>query len=228
MQNLRLGLTFICISSLLGLCGCFSIYDKNSASNYGSRTGNAPQDTTRAYQTEQQNSIVSHRHSTLQFNQALGEKVAAMNGVNSCIVMMADKTAYVAILIDNTASGTKSGPMETNNAGTVRGLYNPSTPFNDYMDPNLLTNGSNNYETVQYHDQITHLFKQKIAEKIRSLQPNVSDVYISANRDYVNELNRLAQEAWGGHDLTPYLPEFDAISERIFGTLPTIPTQSEQ
>ena len=228
MNIMRLGLTILCMGSLIGLCGCFSWYDNSSATNYGSRSGEARQDTTRAYQTEQQNSIVSHHHSTLEMNQFLSDQVAAMNGVNSSIVMLADQTAYVAIMIDNTATGTKSSPQETNNAGTVRGLYNPRTPFNDYADPNLLATGTNSYETVRNHEQITHLFKQKIAEKIRLLNPMVSDVYISANRDYINELNRLAQEAWKGQDLKPYLPLFDTVSERIFGTQPTIPTQSEQ
>ncbi|NHN32331.1 YhcN/YlaJ family sporulation lipoprotein [Paenibacillus agricola] len=228
MNNRRFGLAILCFSCLIGLCGCFSWYDQNSATNYGSRNGETRQDTTRAYQTEQQNSLVSHQHSTLEMNPFLSEQVAAMDGVNSCIVMMADQTAYVAIMIDNTATGTKSTPTETNNGGTVRGLYNPSTPFNDYADPNLLATGTNSYDTVKNHEQITHLFKQKIAEKIRLLNPLVSDVYISANRDYINELNRLAQEAWKGQDLKPYLPMFDSLSERIFGTLPTIPTQSEQ
>jgi hypothetical protein len=160
-------------------------------------------------------------------NQFLSDQVAAMNGVNSAIVMLADSTAYVAITIDNTASGTKSSNRETNNGGTVRGLYNPAQPFNDTADPNKLATGTNSYETVQHHEQITHLFKQKIAEKIRSLQPTVSDVYISAHRDYINEMNRLAQEAWKGNDLKPYIHEFDAMSEYIFGTQPTHPTRTE-
>jgi YhcN/YlaJ family sporulation lipoprotein len=229
MRTIRFGLAALCITSIVGLSGCFSWYD-DSGNNYGSRSEASPadQNTSRAYQTEQQYSNVSHKHSTLSMNQFLSDQLAAMDGVNSSTVILADNTAYVAILIDKTATGTRSGPLETNNAGTVRGLYNPHDRFNDTMDPNKLTHGSNSYDTVQYHDQITHRFKQKIAEKIRSLQPNVSDVYISANRDYINELNLIAQEAWKGNDLSPFLQEFDAWSERIFGTMPTIPTQSEQ
>ncbi|MCR8633854.1 YhcN/YlaJ family sporulation lipoprotein [Paenibacillus radicis (ex Xue et al. 2023)] len=227
MRFNRIFLGIVCSSSLFGLCGCFSWYDYNSASNYGSQRDEHRQDTSRAYQTAQQYTTVSHNHTRLEMNQFLSDQVAAMNGVNSAIVMMADNTAYVAIIIDSTASGTKSSTRETNNGGTVRGLYNPATPFNDYADPNKLATGTNSYETVQHHEQISHLFKQKIAEKIRSLQPTVVDVYISAHRDYINELNRLAQESWKGNDLTPYVKEFDAISDYIFGTQPTIPTQSE-
>jgi len=226
MRQFRFILGIICTSSLLGLCGCFSWYDYNSANNYGSQRDPHRQDTSRAYQTAQQYSIVSHKHSRLEMNQFLSDQVTAMSGVNSAIVMLADNTAYVAIIIDSTATGTTSANNETNNGGTVRGLYNPARPFNDYADPNMLATGTNSYRTVRNHEQITHLFKQKIAEKVRSLQPTVTDVYISANRDYINILNKLAQEAWKGKDLTPYIPEFDAVSEAIFGTQPTHPTQS--
>ncbi|OXM84914.1 YhcN/YlaJ family sporulation lipoprotein [Paenibacillus rigui] len=227
MSYFRLITTILCTSSLIILSGCFSWYDYNSANNYGSRRDEPRQDTSRAYQTQQQYAVVSHKHSNLEMNQFLSDQVAAMDGVNSAIVMLADNIAYVAITIDKTATGTHSAPNETNNAGTVRGLYSPYTPFNDSADPRKLATGSNSYDTVMNHDQITHLFKQKIAEKIRSLQPTVADVYISANRIYINVMNRLAQLAWSGNDLKPYLPEFDSISESIFGTQPTVPTQSE-
>lgn len=229
MANIKTALAIVCTSSLMLLGGCFPTYDYNSANNYGSKRDEPKQDTSRAYQTQQQYAFVSHKHSTLDMNQFLSDQVTAMDGVNSAIVMMADNTAYVAILIDRTATGTISGQSgnETNNEGTVRGLYSPHTPFSDYRDPRMLATGSNSYHTVKNHDHITHLFKQKIAEKIRSLQPTVTDVYISANRDYINELNILAQEAWKGNDLTPYLPHFDAVSEQIFGTRPTNPTGSE-
>lgn len=227
MTYFRLLLTILCTSLVIPLGGCYSWYDYNSANNFSSKRDAPNADTSRAYQTQQQYAAVSHKHSNLEMSQFLSDQVAAMDGVNSAIVMLADNIAYVAITIDKTATGTHSSPSETNNAGTVRGLYSPYTPFNDSADPKKLATGTNSYETVMNHEQITHLFKQKIAEKIRSLQPTVADVYISANRIYINEMNKLSQAAWSGKDLRPYLPEFDALSESIFGTQPTIPTQSE-
>lgn len=227
MSYFRLITTILCTCSFILLGGCYSWYDYNSANNYGSRRDASKDDTSRAYQTQQQYAAVSHKHTNLEMSQFLSDQIAAMDGVNSAIVMLADNIAYVAITIDKSASGTHSAPSETNNAGTVRGLYNPYQPFNDSADPNKLATGTNSYDTVMNHEQITHLFKQKIAEKIRSLQPTVQDVYISANRIYLNVMNKLAQEAWSGHDLKPFLPEFDSISESIFGTQPTIPLQSE-
>jgi hypothetical protein len=228
MLYFRISLFIICTSSLLCLGGCFSWYDYNSANNYGSRRDPRPQDTSRAYQTQQQYTNVTHKHASLEMNQFLSNQLAAMDGVNSAIVIMADSTAYVAITIDNSASGTAGFSRATNNYGTVRGLYDTRRPFDDHADPRDLDTGANNYATVPRHEQISHLFKQKIAEKIRSLQPTVADVYISANSAYINAFNRLAQASWSGHDLKPYIPEFDMIVENTFGTQPTLPTQSEQ
>ncbi|SDD78972.1 hypothetical protein SAMN02799630_04047 [Paenibacillus sp. UNCCL117] len=212
------------------LTGCFSKYDYNSANNYGSKRDQPRQDTSRAYQTAQQHAPVSHRIANLEMNQFLSDQVAAMDGVNSAIVMMGDNIAYTAITIDSTASGTRGGDIkgtETNNYGLVKGLYNPYTPQSDNANPDDLISGSSGAETEMHHEHLSHLFKQKIAEKIRLLQPSVTDVYISANRIVVNEFNRMAQESWQGRSLEPYKNSFIELMERTFGTEPTIPNQAE-
>ncbi|WP_159887223.1 hypothetical protein [Paenibacillus puerhi] len=211
------------------LTGCFSWYDYNSASNYGSKRDLPRQDTARAYQTAQQYAPVNHQITKLEMNQFLSDQVAAMNGVSSAIVMMGDNIAYTAITIDSTATGTRGGELrgtETNNYGLVKGLYSPYSPQSDYADPDKLIT-SNGAETEMHHEHLSHLFKQKIAEKIRSLQPTVADVYISANRTVVNEFNRIAQESWHGRSLEPYRPQFIDMMERTFGTAPTVPNQAE-
>lgn len=220
----------------VSVTGCFPNYDYNSAQNYGSRREASPQDTSRAYQTQQQYATVSHKVTKLDLNQMLSDQVQAMDGVHTAIVMMGDNTAYVGITLDNTASGTRSGDShigprgmgsvgeETNNYGIVKGYYSPT---NDYANPDELISGVQGGDTVMNHEDLSHLFKQKIAEKIRMTQPTVVDVYISANRDFVNELNRYAQEAWQGRSLEPYRAQFVTLAERIFGTGVTVPTQSE-
>lgn len=232
MQLFRHAFYALCIGALAVLAGCFPTYDGRNASNYGSKKEPSPQNTSRAYQTQQQYSSVTHQYSKLEMSQFLSDQVQAMNGVNSSIVMLADNNAFVALMIDSSAAGThgytpkgRTGgdSGETNNAGMVRGLYNANSPLNDHYDPNMLNIGANNYETVKHHEFLTHEFKQKIAEKIRSLQPSVHDVYISANRDFLNQLNMYAQESWKGNSLQGYLPEFNATVTQIFGTAPTLP-----
>ncbi|MGO4276893.1 YhcN/YlaJ family sporulation lipoprotein, partial [Paenibacillus sp. TAF58] len=96
-------------------------------------------------------------------------------------------------------------------------------PFNDTMSSNDLNNGFNSYETAVHHDMLSHRFKQAMAEKIRTLQPNIMDVYISANRDFLNKMNNYAQESWKGHSLMPLLTDFNQTVTRVFGTAQVLP-----
>ncbi|TVY10332.1 hypothetical protein FPZ49_09180 [Paenibacillus cremeus] len=234
MRISRFTMTAVSISmATVLLTGCFSKYDYNSASNYGSKRDAPRQDTSRAYQTQQQYAPVSHKVTKLEMNQFLSDQVAAMDGVSSAIIIMGDNVAYTAITIDASATGTKGGSgiygagSETNHYGIVKGLYNPYTPQDDSQHPSVLISPGNGAETEMHHEHLSHLFKQKIAEKIRSLDPSVQDVYISANRTVVNEFNQLAKESWNGRSLEPYREQFISLVEGTFGTSPTIPNQAE-
>lgn len=212
------GFHCLLLASILSLSGCYSqTGEKRSAYNYGSQK-DAPPEQPRAYGTQQPGDIMLHGNTKLDFSQSLTDKVVALDGVNSAIVMLTDRNAYAAILIDNTATGTRgaNSRKETNNSGTSLGSYNPFT-FSQYADPNQLATGYNNYETVEHHADISHHFKQKIAETIRLANPAVHDVYISANRDFINQLNAYAQESWKGNSLSPYVHDFNASVNRIFG-----------
>lgn len=191
-------------------------------SNYGSPVENSP-DTERAYQTQQQYGSVTHNNKKLEFSQLLSTQVNTLNGVNTSIVMVTDQNAYVALQIDSSAYGTKGGIRETNNSGTFRGLFNPHAPHTDGMDPSKLNTGVNNYETAQNHSQLSHRFKQTIAEKIRLLEPRLKDVYISANREFLNEMNGYARESYSGYSLMPHLPAFNQTVTKVFGTRQSLP-----
>ncbi|MDQ0917755.1 YhcN/YlaJ family sporulation lipoprotein [Paenibacillus sp. V4I5] len=181
------------------------------------------EETERSYQTQQLYGPVTHNNTKLEYSQFLSNQLHAMNGVNTAIVMTTDQNAYVALMIDSSAVGTKGTTRETNNQGTSKGFYNDNAPFNDYLPSNDLNNGYNNYETAVHHDMLSHRFKQAMAEKIRTLQPNIMDVYISANRDFLNKMNNYAQESWKGHSLMPLLTDFNQIVTRIFGTAQVLP-----
>jgi YhcN/YlaJ family sporulation lipoprotein len=199
------------------------LYGPPSAdTHYGAPVENV-METERAYQTQQLYGPVSHDNKQLTYSKVLSDRVNDVNGVNTAIVMVTDHNAYVAILIDNTAASTKGNSRETNNQGTNTGIYNPNAPDTDYMQPNSLNTGVNNYETAINHDLLAHRFKQRIAEKVRSLQPHLMDVYISANRGFVNEMNNYAQESWKGNSLAPYIPKFNQLVTKVFGTNQVLP-----
>ncbi|NEW06946.1 hypothetical protein GK047_13125 [Paenibacillus sp. SYP-B3998] len=190
--------------------------------NFGSPSENST-DSERAYQTQQFSGPVSHNNKQLAYSQFLSNQLNALNGVNTAIVMTTDQYAYVALMMDSTAIGTKNTTRETNNQGTSKGFYNDHAPSNDSMSSQDLNTGYNNYETAVHHDLLTHRFKQTIAEKIRSLQPNLLDVYISANRDFLNKMNSYAQQSWKGNSLMPLLTDFNQTVERVFGTAQVLP-----
>lgn len=211
---------------LLTLSGCAENgreYGKSpDHTNFGAPVEKT-EETERSYQTQQLYGPVTHNNSKLEYSQFLSNQLHAMNGVNTAIVMTTDQNAYVALMIDSSAVGTKGTTKETNNQGTNKGFYNDNAPLNDSMPSNDLNNGYNSYETAVHHDLLSHRFKQAMAEKIRSLQPNIMDVYISANRDFLNKMNSYAQESWKGHSLMPLLTDFNQTVTRVFGTAQVLP-----
>lgn len=208
------------------LVSCTQKYNHGpQASNYGTPLSNDSLEIDRAYQTQQLVRNVTHDNTKVEYNSYLSNEVMALDGVNTAIVMVTNENAYVALLIDNTATGTRGSPLETNNQGTNVGIYNPSAPLSDYIPPHALHNGSNNYETSKDHRTLSHRFKQLIAQKIRSLQPDLLDVYISANRDFVNDMNNYAQVNWRGQSLQSHLPEFNQKVTEIFGTAQQLPNR---
>lgn len=190
--------------------------------NFSSTTDYA-YDSERAYQTQQLYGPVVHNNKKLEYSEYLSNQAKAVNGVNTAIVMVTDHSAYVAILIDHTATNTRGSGKETNNEGARVGIYNAASPESDAMNPDNLTNGVNNYDTSMDHKTLSHRFKQTIAKKLRMAQPQLKDVYISANRDFVNQMNKYAKENWKGNSLDPYVAEFNQIVTQLFGTAQLLP-----
>ncbi|OCT11231.1 hypothetical protein A8709_06005 [Paenibacillus pectinilyticus] len=177
----------------------------------------------RAYQVQQLSGPVTHNNTKLEYSQYLSDELHKLDGVNTAFVMTTNQNAYVALMIDSSAAGTKGTTKETNNQGTNKGVYNDNNPYDDSIPRTDLNKGYNSYETAVHHDLLSHRFKQAIAEKIRLLQPNLMDVYISANRDFLNKMNSYAQESWKGHSLMPLLTDFNQTVTRVFGTAQALP-----
>ncbi|GIP34831.1 YhcN/YlaJ family sporulation lipoprotein [Paenibacillus sp. J2TS4] len=218
--HLNRSLYFAMIAILVVLTsGCYDLNaDRRNANNYGSsKEVPRAEQGNRTYGIQQQSTAL-HNNSSLVFSQKLSREVESLDGVNSAIVMLTDHNAYCAILVDNSATGTTgstSERKETNNSGTSLGRYNPFT-FNQYANPNDLATGINNYDTVEEPDRLAHGFKQTIANKIREAHPSVQQVYISANRDFINQMNTYAQESWKGYPLDSYVEQFNTTVKQLF------------
>jgi hypothetical protein len=213
----------MCIFALLGLliASC-SIYSggKDSKGKYeGSLSDPSIYESSRMYGSNEPGSIVIHNNTKLRYSRELSGMLANVPGVRSAIVMLTEKNAYAAILIDDSVNGTlgTKSKQETNNAGTSIGTYDPDT-LNQSVENWRLATGINNYRTVQNHEGISAPFKQKIATTLRAANPLIYEVFISANRDFVNQLNAYAIESgWGEKTLESRINAFNGTANRLFG-----------
>jgi hypothetical protein len=211
---------FALIGLMIAACGIFYSGDKGGNSkNYTSLNDPNIKSGSRMYGANEPGGIVIHNNKKLRYSRELSNKLANIPGVRSAIVMLTERNAYTAILIDNSATGTR-GPNsreETNHAGTSLGTYDPHT-LNQTVENWRLATGINNYETVQNHEDITAAFKQKIAITLRAANPQVHEVFISANRDFINQLNAYAIESgWGETTLDNRIDAFNGTANRLFG-----------
>ncbi|WP_208543867.1 hypothetical protein [Paenibacillus protaetiae] len=189
----------------------------NSDEDYGSReTGDPKMIGGKMYGASSGNPY-QHDNSFFEYSSKLSNAISSLNGIAGAIVMLTDKNAYAGIMLDWTAVGTKgsSKTSEQNNGGMGEGVYNHQNG-SPYWDNRKLVTPYNSYFSVNDHSELSSELKQTIAVKIREMAPMVQEVYISANKEYVNELNEFAKEAWLGHSLMPWLNDFNILVKHQF------------
>lgn len=172
-----------------------------------------------------------HLNNHVEYSYMLSRKLSKTQGVAAAVVMLTDKNAYVGLVLDWTAVGTKraggKAMQEQNNTGTTKGVYNIENG-NPYWNNQDLVTPYNSYFSVSDHKMISAELKQTVAVKLRQLSPYVQEVHISANRHFVNELVDYARETWMGRPLRPYLKEFNTLVDYEFGEGTTLPLRLKQ
>jgi YhcN/YlaJ family sporulation lipoprotein len=206
------------------LMGCQSKETKkfeSSSSDYGSRH---PHSSPRMLQGNQLYGASSlsgnhHENKKLEYSTELSTALSDMNGVYSGLVMVTDKNAYAAFMFDNSATGSKGRgtPRESNYIGSTRGMYDTRTG-NQTADPNQIATGINTYFTEKSPANLSSEFKQQIALTLREKNPQLEEVYITANRDFINQMNVYYTESMHGVDLNHYLNDFNELVKQHFGT----------
>jgi hypothetical protein len=215
-------LSAVCLTlvGMLTLVGSYEANpgDKRNLTNYSSKSSESKLDTgPRAYGSEL-NGLLAHRNTRLAYSQRLSDAVSDIPGVAQGFVMLTESNAYAAVLLDHTGTGMLGGnasKYELDNTGTQEGSLDGVTG-RDTENPDRIASGKNSWMTTENHENLSHPFKQTIALKIRELQPDVKDVFISANRDFVNQMNVYAQENWMGRPLDGYVQQFNAICDQVF------------
>ncbi|MFD0588752.1 hypothetical protein ACFQZE_12195 [Paenibacillus sp. GCM10027627] len=215
----RMALLLLTIALVCSLSACnYEQLVQQSDSDYGSRKPGDPKAMGAKAYGPLSNNAHQHDNAFFEYSSILSNKVSSLGGVASAIVMLTDKNAYVGLMLDWTAVGTKGkgGTEEQNNGGTNRGGYNANNGSLNGNGRNLV-NPYNSYFSVNDHNNLSHELKQTVAKLVREHLPAVQEVHISANMELMNDFNEFAKEAWGGRSLTPWIDPFNAVVKHHFG-----------
>lgn len=96
------------------------------------------------------------------------------------------------------------------------GLFNPNNVrMND-------TKGPTTYTKMNDHDQaeeeVSDQMKKKITAKIKEMAPEVKNVYISANADFVGRAQGYVNDVTEGRPISGFIDEFQTMMDRLFPT----------
>ena len=216
-MNKRIIFTASIAALMAAMTACTSDYQKdfeNSAYDYGSRTELHEQYRSMSYSAQ----TADHDNKSLQLDKAAGDAVDRMPGIRSSLVFVTDKNVYVALVLDDTATGTKGRGKMLRSDRTIA-----SRGIDDYSDasyklpPGHALMERYSYNTVPDPNGLSSELRNEVTAVIRQHYPEVTNVFISANRDYVNRLIQLAHEVWQGKPLDPYLEEFNTMAKGHFG-----------
>lgn len=146
-------------------------------------------------------------NTNMEMSQQIADGIAAMDEVETSYVMMAGNNAYVAVKLHPGAAISNG----TNNDNNANGQDNGG---------NMNNNGMNtpNPDAATSIEEITPEVKEKIAAKVKELNANIKDVYVSANPDFMERMNVYANEFRNGRPLSGFVEEMAAIVERVFPT----------
>ena len=167
-----------------------------------------------------------HDNKHFEYSAELSRKVAFLPGVGAALVFLTDKNAYVGIMTDWSATGTRARggakKEEQDNTGNTDGVYNTDTG-SPYWDNRQVATPYNSYFTHKdVHDLSTEL-RQVIGDEVRRSAPGSREVHISANREFVNQLLEFAKASWGRRSLDELTPEFNKLVQYMFGQGKEIP-----
>lgn len=226
---LRLGCLVVSSALLIGglsACNYREYYNKSSGYDYGSRGRSDPKvRQMRAYGAYTADPR-QHDNRYFEYSGALSRSVSSLPGVYTALVFLTDRNAYVGIMTDWSAGGTKAHggvrTREQNNAGTMEGVYNVDTGSSQWDLRNIAT-PYNSYFTHKDVSDLSSKLRQTIAAEIRRQHPRIAEVHISANREYVNQSLEFAKEAWAGRPLDRLTPDFNRLVNYVFGRGHEIP-----
>lgn len=218
---------WIWISSILALFAGCSSYQKHfetSPSDYGSRNVSDDDQQLLSRPPKLKQLSVNHQNENISYSKADSDKIAAMSGIRDAVVVLSEKNAYVAIILDPSATGVKGKGKQLRSDRTIgSGQYHVRTDNSRTLPPNIMSTGDNSFNSFPNYEDLSTELTQQITTELKQTHSNLLNVFVSANQDFVNRMSKYAHEAWRAKSLQPYLREFNTIVQSHFQ-----PTNSER
>ncbi|MEB3100419.1 YhcN/YlaJ family sporulation lipoprotein [Ferviditalea candida] len=186
------------------------------------------------------NYTTMHNNTRMEMSQAIADRIARMPEVDSAYVLLTDKNAYVAVVLDNARVGNRNNVTNINgmrtpdrtgviNRNRARGL----TGYTGLTDNRINGGGAGagvgnlvsprdgitgNRDTIygRTTDTVTNGLKNKISQQVKAVKPDIRNVFVSANPEFVNRMTGYAQRFRNGQPLRGMILEFNTMVERIF------------
>ncbi len=198
-------------------CGHYEQQFRKSDHDLSSRNQNDPYTRGDRMYGYQMKGVAHHDNKRMMLSLDTGDEIGRINGITLAYVMLTDRNAYVGIVTDGTATGTtgKRDAIDVNNAGESEGVYDIKDGSST-IDPRKVVTDTNSYYTQPLPSDLSSELKQRVAMKVRELNPQVLEVFISSNRDFVNQLNVYAQMKWTGKSTKGHLSDFNRMVKRYF------------
>ncbi|MDF2669212.1 MAG: hypothetical protein K0R67_1518 [Paenibacillus sp.] len=208
---------FACITLLANMCACtYKEEFESSPSDYGSRTDKNEATGIRSYNTQMK--AADHNNHKMVFSQYSSDVIDDMKGIRSSFVIITDKNAYVAILLDGTATGAKGKGIKNRSDRTII-----SPGIDDHSDitkslkPGDIAMEKYSFPTIPNPQDLSSELHEDLSKVIRQLHPEITNVFVSANQDFINQFSQYAHESWRGAPLDTYVPQFNSLVLNHFG-----------
>ncbi|WP_042163750.1 YhcN/YlaJ family sporulation lipoprotein [Paenibacillus gorillae] len=149
------------------------------------------------------NIVGSHKNYKMEMSQEIADRITALGTVKSSYVLLTDNNAYVAVSFEDHFNKTSPKALSRTHMG--------------YTSNNPVAETHKKYSAMSTGESaLTAKVKQDIADEVKKLHPNVKNVYVSANPDFVTRMNSYTNDVKLGHPIQGFVAEFNAMAERLF------------
>jgi YhcN/YlaJ family sporulation lipoprotein len=122
------------------------------------------------------------------------------------------------------ASQAQNQPQGTNADNRVQVADQAAqkiTQLNGVRQANVLVTGRNAYVAAVVNTnqgQMSRQLDDQISQQVRAADPNIQNVYVSTNPEFVQRVNRYVTDVAQGRPVTGFVEEFSQMVQRIFPT----------